>query len=198
MNLFDRLIKRSFDILLSIFLIIIASPFFIFLIFLGLYFFDLKPLYTQTRIGLHGTKFKVLKFKTMKDSEFKSTVTTLNDCRVTPYGGVLRKYKFDELPQLFNILLGSMSFVGPRPDVPGFADCLKGEDRIILSVRPGITGPASIKYRDEESILALVDNPEKYNKEVIWQDKIEINKKYIKDYSFMKDCIILLKTIRSI
>jgi lipopolysaccharide/colanic/teichoic acid biosynthesis glycosyltransferase len=106
-----------------------------------------------------------------------------------------RRTKIDELPQLFNVLWGDMSFVGPRPDVPGFADRLEGVDRIILSVRPGITGPASLKYRDEEALLASQEDPERYNREVIWPDKVRINLDYVKHWSFAGDIGYILKTV---
>ena len=127
--------------------------------------------------------------------EFNSNVTTDRDPRITKIGRFFRKTKIDELPQLINVLKGDMSFVGPRPDVPGYADRLQGEDRIILSVKPGITGPATLKYKNEEEILAKVDNPEKYNDEVIWPDKVRINKEYIKNWSLKRDIIYILKTI---
>jgi lipopolysaccharide/colanic/teichoic acid biosynthesis glycosyltransferase len=101
----------------------------------------------------------------------------------------------DELPQLLNILLGHMSFVGPRPDVPGYADRLEGEDRVILTVRPGLTGPATLKYRNEEDLLARSDDPAKYNDEVIYPDKVRINRAYVLDYSFAKDMRYLLQTL---
>ena len=109
---------------------------------------------------------------------------------------IFRKYKIDELPQLINVLKGDMSFVGPRPDVPGYADKLEGEDRIILSIKPGITGPATLKYKNEEEILANVDDPVKYNNQVIWPDKVKINKEYIKNWSLKKDIEYILKTIK--
>lgn len=130
------------------------------------------------------------------DLTVTTTITTSHDPRITRIGHYLRKLKIDELPQLINVLLGEMSFVGPRPDVPGFADMLEGEDRIILGVRPGITGPASLKYRYEEDLLKDVDNPETYNASVIFADKIEINKKYIQNYSFLNDLKYILKTLK--
>ncbi|MCF6243486.1 MAG: sugar transferase, partial [Sulfurovum sp.] len=110
-------------------------------------------------------------------------------------GAFFRKTKIDELPQLFNVLFGSMSFVGPRPDVEGFADKLNTEDKIILSLRPGITGPASLAYKNEEDILANKEYPERYNKEVIWPHKVQINKKYIKEWSLKKDILYMIKTV---
>ena len=127
--------------------------------------------------------------------ESGTTVTTDNDPRITPLGKLFRKTKIDELPQLLNVLVGDMSLVGPRPDVPGFADKLEGEDRIILSVRPGITGPATLKYRNEEEILAAQEDPERYNLEVIYPDKIKINREYVEHYSFAKDLRYILHTL---
>ncbi len=130
------------------------------------------------------------------DGEFDS-ITLENDPRINNYGKILRRTKLDELPQLWNVLIGDMSLVGPRPDVPGYADKLEGEDRIILSIRPGITGPATLKYRNEEEILAEKGDPWRYNDEVIWKDKVEINKMYIKNWSFKNDIRILLDTFFS-
>ena len=127
--------------------------------------------------------------------DLKTTVTISGDSRITVSGAFFRKWKIDELPQLVNILLGQMSFVGPRPDVPGYADRLQGEDRIILSIRPGITGPAQLAYKNEEEILANQDNAVKYNDEIIWPDKVRINREYIGDYSFFKDFYYIWKTI---
>ncbi|MDH3511416.1 MAG: sugar transferase, partial [Gammaproteobacteria bacterium] len=106
-----------------------------------------------------------------------------------------RRYKLDELPQLWNVLIGNMSFVGPRPDVAGFLDRLEGDDREILKLRPGITGPASIRYRDEEEILAGVDDPERTNIEVIWPDKVRINREYLNNWSFRQDIKYILDTL---
>ena len=121
--------------------------------------------------------------------------TADGDQRITKTGRILRKLKIDELPQLFNVLLGQMSLVGPRPDVPGFADQLAGDDRIILSIRPGITGPASIAFRNEEEILAAVDDPEVYNREVIWPEKVAINKQYVQTQSLLGDVKLILQTV---
>jgi lipopolysaccharide/colanic/teichoic acid biosynthesis glycosyltransferase len=122
-------------------------------------------------------------------------VTTGRDRRITWLGRIWRKTKIDELPQLINVLKGNMSFVGPRPDVPGYADRLQGDDRIVLSVRPGITGPATLKYRDEEALLADQDDPERYNNEVLWLDKVRINREYVESWSFWQDIRYILKTI---
>jgi len=189
-------IKRILDITLS-FLGLILS--FVFLgILLLLSSIDTKSfgLIAQKRIGRSARPFKLLKFKTMRDTdEPQNYITTINDPRITKFGRILRKTKLDELPQLWNVLVGDMSFVGPRPDVPGYADQLQGEDRMILSVRPGITGPASLAFKDEEETLAQQKNPKQYNDDVIWPRKIEINKTYIKNYSFLNDVKIIVKTI---
>lgn len=123
------------------------------------------------------------------------TITSADDPRITKLGSFLRKWKLDELPQLFNVLRGNMSFVGPRPDVPGYADLLLGEDRRVLSVRPGITGPATLKYYNEEEILAKVENPIEFNDKVIFPDKVKINLEYIKRQSFAGDMKIIIFTI---
>lgn len=127
--------------------------------------------------------------------ECSTNVTTSVDPRITKSGRILRKTKIDELPQLFNVLLGDMSFVGPRPDVSGFADRLTSDNRLILSVRPGITGPASLKHRQEEITLAEKEDPERFNREVIWPDKVRINLRYVIEFSFWKDLKYIAKTI---
>lgn len=151
--------------------------------------------FIQERIGKKGVKFKMIKFRTMFLSENKSSISVKGESRITPLGVFLRKYKFDELPEVWNVLKGDMSFVGPRPDVPGYADKLQGEDRIILTVRPGITGPASLKYSNEEEILSKVENPIKYNDEVLYPNKVRINKNYIKHWSFWLDIKIIIYTL---
>jgi len=152
--------------------------------------------FLQERVGRHGKIFKLIKIKTMFNLvDYRSVVTTSNDPRITHIGRVFRKTKIDELPQLINVLVGHMSIVGPRPDVPGFADKLKGEDRYLLELRPGITGPASIKYRNEEEILSKQNNPEFYNKHVIYPDKVSINLKYIKEYKLANDIKYIYRTI---
>ncbi|WP_294952994.1 sugar transferase [Sulfurovum sp.] len=153
-------------------------------------------LFMQTRIGKDGRRFNVFKIKTMNAVQgVRTTVTTSRDRRITRSGAFFRRTKIDELPQLFNVLSGEMSFVGPRPDVPGFADELEGEDRMILQLRPGITGPASLKYKDEEKILSMQDDPEAYNREVIWPDKVAINKAYMQTWSLKKDIGYIIQTV---
>lgn len=150
----------------------------------------------QNRVGQNGKIFKVYKLRSMKNIPgYTTTVSTDKDPRITKMGRIWRKTKIDELPQLINVFLGEMSFVGPRPDVPGFADKLTGEDRIILSVKPGITGPASIHFKNEEDILAEQNDPEEYNRNVIWPKKVELNKEYINNYSVFKDIKYIYKTV---
>ena len=152
-------------------------------------------LFRQTRIGRHGKPFTIYKFRTMTVGHGGSSVSVAGESRITPLGAVLRRYKIDELPELWNVLIGDMSFVGPRPDVPGYADRLQGDDREMLELRPGITGPASLKYRNEEELLAAVDNPQEYNDTVIYPDKVRINRYYLHNYSFMKDIEMIVCTV---
>lgn len=152
--------------------------------------------FTQERVGRNGQIFRVIKIRTMCQMPgMNTTVTTGKDQRITTLGRFWRKSKIDELPQLINVLKGDMSFVGPRPDVPGYADSLQGDDRIVLSVRPGITGPATLKYRDEEAILADQDDPEWYNNEVLWPDKVRLNREYAENWSFLGDVRYIWKTV---
>ncbi len=155
-------------------------------------------MFFQKRIGQNGKLFNILKIKTMFDpvvTENRSSVTTSNQSTITKTGKFFRKYKLDELPQLVNVLIGDMSLVGPRPDVPGFADKLEGDDRIILTVKPGITGPASLKFKDEEVILSKVDNPSQYNLDIIWPQKVALNKRYVAEWSFYHDIKLIWETI---
>ena len=152
-------------------------------------------IFKQTRIGRHGKPFTIFKFRTMTVGHGGSSVSVAGESRITPLGAVLRKYKIDELPELWNVLVGDMSFVGPRPDVPGYADRLQGDDREVLELRPGITGPASLKYRNEEELLAAVDNPQEYNDTVIYPDKVRINRYYLHNYSFISDIKMILCTV---
>ena len=153
--------------------------------------------FTQKRVGQNGNLFTMYKFRTMVNATNRkwSSVSVAGESRITPFGATLRKYKVDELPELWNVFKGDMSFVGPRPDVPGYADALVGEDREVLKLRPGITGPASLKYRNEEELLATVDNPQKYNDEVIFPDKVRINRYYLHHYSFWLDIKMIFATV---
>ncbi len=192
----DRFVKRLFDIVFSFIGLFFTWPVILIAWLVASIETRSNGFFLQKRVGKDGKLFTIIKVKTMYTNNKGNSVTTANDERITKSGRFFRKYKIDELPQLINVLKGDMSFVGPRPDVPGYADKLEGEDRIILSVRPGITGPATLKYRNEEEILAGVDDPKKYNDDVIWPDKVKINKEYIKNWSFKKDLEYIIKTIK--
>lgn len=152
-------------------------------------------IFKQKRVGRKGKLFTMYKFRSMTVGHGGSSVSVAGESRITPLGAKLRHYKLDELPELWNVLTGDMSFVGPRPDVPGYADQLVGDDREVLKLRPGITGPASLKYRDEEDLLALQPDPQKYNDEVIFPDKVRINLYYLHHYSFVKDIEMIFCTV---
>lgn len=152
-------------------------------------------IFKQERVGRNGRLFTMYKFRSMTVDHGGSSVSVAGESRITPLGAKLRKYKLDELPELWNVLIGDMSFVGPRPDVPGYADQLQGDAREVLALRPGITGPASLKYRDEEELLARQADPQKYNDEVIFPDKVRINRYYLHHYSFVKDIQMIMCTV---
>lgn len=156
---------------------------------------DGPAIFKQKRVGRNGKSFTMYKFRSMSAHHSGSSVSVAGESRITPLGAKLRKYKIDELPELWNVLIGDMSFVGPRPDVPGYADNLEGENRNILRLRPGITGPASLKYRDEEEQLAKQENPQEYNDEVIYPDKVRINLYYLSHYSFIMDIKMIVATV---
>ena len=173
-------------------------------------------LFVQKRVGKGGKLFDCHKFRTMTVKHDGSTVSVAGDRRITPLGAKLRHYKLDELPGLWDVLIGNMSFVGPRPDVPGYADLLQGDDRDVLKLRPGITGPATLKYRLEDEMLADVRNlmlesryipiaqiaamsdqelAEWYNDHVIYPDKVRLNCYYYRHYSFAKDIQMIICTV---
>ena len=173
-------------------------------------------LFVQKRVGKDGKLFDCHKFRTMTVKHDGSTVSVAGDRRITPLGAKLRHYKLDELPGLWDVLIGNMSFVGPRPDVPGYADLLQGDDRDVLKLRPGITGPATLKYRLEDEMLADVRNlmlesryipkvqiaamsdqelAEWYNDHVIYPDKVRLNCYYYRHYSFAKDVQMIVCTV---
>ncbi len=188
--------KPMFDITVAFLGLIILSPIIFVSWLMAAISTKSNGIFMQNRVGRNGKLFRVIKLQTMKNTLVEATtVTTVNDSRITRIGAQLRKWKLDELPQLINILMGDMSFVGPRPDVPGFADQLEGEDRIILSLLPGITGPAQLHFRDEEVKLAQESDPEKYNREVVWPKKVELNKQYVHDRNMLKDLRYIIHTI---
>lgn len=165
--------------------------------------------FVQKRVGKDGKLFDCHKFRTMTVKHNGSTVSVAGDSRITPFGATLRHYKLDELPGLWDVLIGNMSFVGPRPDVPGYADALVGEDREVLRLRPGITGPATLKYRLEDEMIAdyvakkqaegdsrpMQEIAVEYNDKVIYPDKVRINRYYLHHYSFIKDIQMILCTV---
>lgn len=189
-------LKSIFDRIASFFGLIFLFPV---LIIVGILIRIKMPggpvLFTQKRVGRHGKLFTMYKFRSMTVSHSGSSVSVKGEGRITPLGAKLRKYKLDELPELWNVLIGDMSLVGPRPDVPGYADKLEGENRRILLLKPGITGPASLKYRNEEEILAEQENPQKYNDEVLFPDKVRMNIEYLDNWSFWNDIKIIIYTL---
>lgn len=192
----DKFQKRAFDIVLSVIGICLTWWIMVLAWIIASIETKRNGLFLQERIGKKGKPFLILKIRTMRPIQgVESTVTTSTDQRITKSGAFFRKTKIDELPQLFNVLLGKMSFVGARPDIPGFADKLQGDDRVILELAPGITGPSSLKYKDEEILLAKQKDPESYNREVIWPDKVAINKIYLQNWSLKQDIEYILKTI---
>ena len=188
--------KFLFDRSTSFFGIVLLSPILIVIsILIRVKMPSGSIIFKQKRIGQHGKLFTMYKFRSMTVRHSGSSVSVKGESRITPLGAVLRKYKLDELPELWNVLIGDMSFVGPRPDVPGYADKLQGEDRRMLLLKPGITGPASLKYRNEEELLAEQDDPQKYNDEVLFPDKVRINIEYLDHWSFWNDIKIIIYTI---
>lgn len=185
-------VKRSFDLVFSIMLIPVLIIPIIFFVAIATISTSQFGLFLQRRVGQHGKLFHIYKIRTLRKEKH---VLGYLDLSATRFGKFLRRYKLDELPQIFNVLIGNMGFVGPRPDISGFADELKDEDRMILKVKPGITGPATLKYKDEETILSQQLDPETYNRTIIWPDKVEINKKYIENYSFSLDLNFIIKSI---
>ncbi|MEI6515490.1 MAG: sugar transferase [bacterium] len=153
-------------------------------------------LFVQTRIGRHGRPFRCFKFRTMRSGGAElGTITTASDSRITPAGRVLRNWKLDELPQLWNVFTGLMAFFGPRPDLPGYADQLQGDDRQVLDLLPGITGPATLLFRDEEKLLALASDPKTFNDQVIYPEKLRINREYLRTGSFWRDIGFIVATV---
>lgn len=194
-SLKHRVLKRCFDVVFSV--LVVTTLFPVMLMAIAAATLDTRQcgIFSQVRVGQGGRLFRVFKIRTMRSSKLvTTTVTTGRDPRITRLGRLLRKAKIDELPQFINVLLGQMSVVGPRPDVPGHADCLVGDDRIVLSVRPGVTGSASVYFRDEEALLAQQPDPERYNAEVLWPAKVRINAAYVRRYNFWEDVRLIIDT----
>lgn len=179
------IIKRLFDVIFSLFFLILFGWFLIIIFIVSSIDTRSNGIFIQQRVGQFGKLFSIFKFKTIHPITRK----------ISPIGYFLRNYKLDELPQFVNVLTGDMSIVGPRPDIEGYYDVLQGSDREILNLKPGITGPASLKYFNEESILSKMKNPQQYNDEVIFPDKVKINLDYYKNISILTDIKIIYKTI---
>lgn len=204
------IIKRIFDIIVSLCgLLLIWWVYPIVAIMIKIKMPGGSAFFVQKRVGKDGKLFNCHKFRSMTVKHSGSTVSVAGDSRITPFGAILRHYKVDELPGLWDVLIGNMSFVGPRPDVPGYADQLKGDDRIVLKLRPGITGPATLKYRMEDEMIsdyvakkqAEGDNRPtqeiavEYNDTIIYPDKVRLNKYYYEHYSFTKDIQMIFATV---
>jgi lipopolysaccharide/colanic/teichoic acid biosynthesis glycosyltransferase len=189
----QQVIKRFFDVVMSILLLPFLLAPLIILIIIATLRTKQSGVFIQKRIGKEGRPFSFYKIRSLKGSNHQD----INDIamRQTNFGKWLRSTKLDELPQLFNVINGTMSWVGPRPDIPGYADQLKGEDQIILSVKPGITGPATIKYKNEDLLLLQQNEPLIYNDTVIWPDKVAINKLYVKHWRLINDIRYLWKSV---
>ena len=188
--------KRLFDIVFSLVGIVFLLPIFIVVSFLIKIDSSGPIFFLQKRVGLNEDIFKIIKFRTMRVNHNNSlTITLENDVRITRIGKILRKYKIDEIPELINVLIGDMSFVGPRPDVPGYADLLKGNNRNILKLRPGITSRASIKYANEEQLLLDQEDPIAFNNDVIFADKVKMNLNYYENNNIWIDIKIIFATL---
>jgi len=192
----QRFWKRSIDLVASIVGLLVLWPIIVIGWIAATVSTRANGFFVHHRVGRHGKLFPMLKLRSMINIEgVTSCVTADSDVRITRTGRWLRRFKVDELPQLLNVVLGQMSLVGPRPDMPGYADQLQGEERAILSLRPGITGPASLAFSNEDELLAMVDDPVVYNDTVLWPQKVKINLEYLKDYSIGKDIMLILYTI---
>ena len=191
------MIKRAFDIVFSSIGLIVFAPVLLIVAALILLTSPGPVFYRGERTGLAGISFKIFKFRTMvEDAEvLGGSSTSDNDCRITWVGGFLRKYKIDELPQLFNVICGEMSFVGPRPEVKKYTDMYSSVEKNILNVRPGITDWASLANSDEGAILVGYDDPDKAYEEVIRPEKLRLQLKYVRERSFFKDLAIIWRTL---
>lgn len=203
------ILKHLFDRIISLLGLVILSPVMLAVAILIRIKMGSPVLFKQERVGKDGKLFTIFKFRTMEVGQEGFSISMAGDERILPLGVKLRKYRLDELPQLWNVLKGDMSFVGPRPDVPGYADQLKGDDRDLLKLRPGITGPATLKYRSEEEMIAeyVVQKQKEgdtrapqeiaveYNDTIIYPDKVRLNCYYYRNYSFIKDIQMIFCTV---
>jgi lipopolysaccharide/colanic/teichoic acid biosynthesis glycosyltransferase len=187
--------KRLFDIIASFAGLILLSPVIITVALLIKIRMPGPIIFKQVRTGRYGNPFTMYKFRTMVIAHGGNSVSVKGENRITPLGATLRKSKLDELPELWNIVLGNMSFVGPRPDVPEYTDKLTPEEKAFLNIRPGLTSPASIKYVNEEELLAFNEDPQNYFDMVIWPDKVRLNLDYYYNRSFWSDLLIITGTI---
>lgn len=186
--------KRIFDVAASLAGLIVLSPVIALLVVIASLDTGAFGLYRQVRIGRGGAPFVLNKVRTMVPND-GGHITTGSDSRVTPVGSRLRRLKLDELPQLWNVLVGDMSLVGPRPEVPDYASRILDACPALASLRPGVTGPATLCYRDEEALLESSANPVRYNDEVILPHKIRINDRYRSQYSFASDLLLILRSV---
>lgn len=198
LSLGQRALKRGFDIAFSGAVVVGLGPLMALAVVAATADTKQWGVFSQVRIGRDGRPFRVYKVRTMKPSRtVTTTVTTGRDPRITRLGRFLRRSKIDELPQFVNVLLGQMSVVGPRPDVPGYADSLQGADRVVLAVRPGVTGAASVFFRDEEALLSEQVDPDLFNAKVLWPAKVRINVAYVRHYQFGEDFRLVIDTALS-
>ncbi|MCH2101936.1 MAG: sugar transferase [Planctomycetes bacterium] len=194
----QRLLKRLLDLLGALVGLTICSWLILACWLLATIDTRRNGFFLQQRVGRHGRLFRVIKIRSMREVEnIATTVTAGNDVRITKLGAFFRNTKLDELPQLWNVLIGQMSFVGPRPDVPGYADQLRGSNAKLLHLRPGITGLASVVLRNEEELLNQQGDPQGYNDEVLWPAKVQMNLRYLEAYSLRLDFLIVLATLLS-
>ncbi|MBA4084748.1 sugar transferase [Janibacter terrae] len=192
-------VKRTFDLVVGAVGLVATSPIIAVAVAAATVSTRRWGIYSQERVGRDGELIRVHKVRSMRPVPgVTTTVTAGSDPRITRVGAWLRRLKVDELPQLVNVVRGEMSIVGPRPDVVGWADRLEGDDRLVLSVRPGITGPASIAFRHEEDMLAAADDPETYNREVIWPQKVRLNREYVESWSLREDLRWIVATLATV
>jgi lipopolysaccharide/colanic/teichoic acid biosynthesis glycosyltransferase len=193
---FDRIVKRAFDLAVASIGLAFVGPVIAVAAICARWSTGGSGIFRQARIGQNGRIFFMYKIRTMRNVPgMTTTVTTETDERITRFGRFLRRWKIDELPQLLNVVRGQMSLVGPRPDVPEYLDRIRRDAPLVLTVRPGITGPASIKYRREEKMLARERDPQEYNDRVIFADKLRINEAYVRDYRLLRDVYYLWQTV---
>lgn len=196
----EEFIRRAVDAATAIMALTVASPVLL-VMMIAIKLDSPGPvIFRQTRVGRYGEPFQILKLRTMRqDAESQGGQLTVGaDPRVTRVGYFLRKWKLDEIPQLVNVVRGEMALVGPRPEVPRYVDMYTDEQRRVLAVRPGITDPASIKFRNESELMAGQSDPESYYREVLMPSKLSINLAYLEDRSLLSDIRVLLETVRAV